>query len=785
VTPTNPYSSERHASPDVFRGYTEKQFEERLSVTWNLEEITRCLLRIAGVAPSFWIVGERKLGKTSFLLKLESMLYTQTARTTSHRGAVPLYVCCMSHPSLLSFYRGIFERAKTIAKNLSLEGFRVLSILEEEPVGADGLSELLAQDLASLVGQLTDANGRALRLVLLIDHIEVAFEQGWGTPLFLHLRSLLTRPPYLSCGHDLMPESLSAVVAGSRTLQEAPAFSSLTDVLEEVPLRPLTTSEVEALISISRSSPLESGWLRTVYQATAGHPWLVQFIMEQLSSSFQDSPTEHELRTIITTRFQREPTRSLICRYWLDRLPEEGIKVLAHLALDQHRDTAKDLVQRTGLTARTVTDHLQRMAELGIVYQPTLPRSDRYVLGEIFKDWFLEHTGGRVFLEEIAFLQRQAVDLEAQTANSGRTFTLFTTSDPDMLLADGLYGRKVQLQNLQDTANRLERESRKAEDKRDLDFIAEMFQERFQQRDWEEVWRDYARQMEKDGEIPKFVFRFTDDEFLEFPIEMMQFDGRFLGLAAPVYKELIGAGREPAYRLSHSPFPLGTPLNILLVASSFGGEFERRKYPPLPRAEDELVEIVSILASAATEGRVAINKIVVLTDGKTELPDHVERHPASAENFERALRGELNAQFHILHYSGHYIHNDRRKGGGLLFRGEGRDGLLGLSRLQNALSRSKLRLAFFNACRSGQYESQRANYHLGVAHTTLTSGVPAVIGMRWIIGDDEGFILSRIFYQEFMRSGIPEIALLEARRRVQAEEGEGSILWAAPVMLTR
>jgi hypothetical protein len=505
--------------------------------------------------------------------------------------------------------------------------------------------------------------------------------------------------------------------------------------------------------------------------------------MEQFVSIYQEDQEQLDKHfdDLITSRFQRDPNRSLICRHWLERLPETGIKMLAQLALD--RDTAKVLAQRTNLPVKTVNEHLQQMVDLGIAFKPAFPRGDRYALGEIFKDWFLEHTGGKVFLEEITSLQREAAD---RTAETGRTFTLLASIDPDMLLADGLYGWRVPLMNLQDAARNLERLSRRAEDIADLAFIGETLQTQLRQRDWEEVWKDYVRWMKEDGEKPTFVFRFTDEQLQELPVEMLQFDGNFLGRTAPVYKELFGADHEPAYRMSRGHFLTSTPLNVLLVASSAGGEHEGRRYSPLPRAEDELVEIIRILTGTAADAGLRVGKIVALTEGAAELPEQVERHPPTAVNFKQALRGELsNTQFHLLHYSGHYVHNDGDESAGLLFRGDREMNFVNLAELSNALDRRRLRLAFFNACKSGLRKSQRPAYNLGIAHTTLRCGVPVVIGMRWIIGDDEAYQISKAFYEELTKSGRPEVALWEARRSVWAREREGSILWAAPIMLTR
>lgn len=142
-----------------------------------------------------------------------------------------------------------------------------------------------------------------------------------------------------------------------------------------------------------------------------------------------------------------------------------------------------------------------------------------------------------------------------------------------------------------------------------------------------------------------------------------------------------------------------------------------------------------------------------------------------------------SAPFHLVHYCGHYIPNRSETAGGFLLQdGEGLK-LFNLAEWRNSLQPT-LQVVCLSSCATAVHVKEQNLYHLGAAHAALTIGVPVVIGMRWSISDVQGYEFSRTFYPLLVQSGVPELALLETRRRLE-EQHTGSTLWAAPVMLTR
>lgn len=770
----NPYSANRHADPAIFQGYLESQAGTRLPGGWTLAEIARCLVKSFEGAPSYWIVGDRKLGKTSFLIKLQSLLTTPSVqRPATHRIPFPIYICCREYDSLADFYRGVLERAAAVLETSGTSPkLADLELFSQDgfPLPDFELVDLLRQDLFSLFAERVPSR---FRVVLLIDHLEDALERGWAAPLFAHLRALLTDA---SRDAGIGRETLSVAIAGCRSAVEPWDAAGLLDLLEEIPLRTLAENEVWTLVSHPSPIQLELAWSRRIHEATAGHPWLVQFIMETFVRSFQvQDDLDENFESMVTTRFQRDPERVAILREWLDSLSPEGIKVLAHLALDHPPSSIAELSAATGLSERSVEKHLQHMIDLGIVFKPRFQKSERYVLGSMFRHWFLAHTGGQVFLNEIESLRKRVAAREERKQSSGQPFSLLVTLGPDVIVADGRWAQvsRVDDNRLSKRLDALVDRAQTAQTPRDLFYLADDLVDAIRQSEWREVWNDYSAHID-----PRtFVLQLADARLLGFPVEILRLrDGEnFLGLEAPVYKEMTGGIRRAlSYRWNCSPFAAGDPLNVLLVGSNFGD---------LPLVDQELIDICKILQTGG-EGALQIGKIVALTDMREALPGNVRTLSATATNFRRALRGELEEEFHLLHYSGHFISKEQGRSAGFLFGHEGRTELFNLTMLENALERTKLRLAFLSSCKSGAHESDQLAYHLGAAHTALRRGVPAVIGMRWPITDDDALLISQAFYLSLAGGRSPEDALWKARREVKANLGDDSILWAAPVMLT-
>jgi hypothetical protein len=789
----NPYSATRHAGKDVF-----VQAAERQLGAWRPVDIADCWAPGAGGAPSFWIAGERQAGKTSFLLWLEHLLLTRRPPAGFAGLALPLYVCCKERLSLHDFYAALFRRAELVLREAVPQ--HAIGGLGEEIRGGElwmpspgetapaepELFELAGVALARLGARLAGDGGRGVRLVLLVDHPDAAGDSAWIPALFAHLRALLTHGLPPAEAGSTPPATLAVALAGGRELAVMDAGPRLLDVLEEVALRPLAWPEVRALVTEPLDLQLDNDWVDRIYRATGGHPWLVQYVMERAVNDCHGEPRllEHQFDSIITDLFQRDGGRTQVLQAWLERLPDRGAEILSHLALDGLREPDRDLARRIPLPARDLDDRLRRMVELGVVFKPAFQAGDRYALTGIFESWFLEHTGGRVFLEEIQRRDRERAPA-GEREGGGKPFHLLLSAQPALGVAEGFYSCfYLPPPGLAESIDALRYRALIAKTERELDLLARDLARDCGQAQWTEVWNHYLQEMK--GKDPRCILRIEDPRLYDFPIELMRYGGQFLGLEMPVFKELMGFRVDPDYHLSAGCFPPGQTLNLLLVASSFAEcPFEGRSYPPLEGCEQEVSEIVRALEELAARGGLAIGRVVVLTNGKETLPAHVERRPATIGELGRALTDRASG-FHLFHYSGHYVATSANGRGGLLLAGDaGGVQLFDFTNLQQCLRGTSLRLVFFNACRSAVHDTDPTAYYLGAASTALHCGVPVVIGNRWPIGDGDARLLGRSFYTALARCGSPEVALWEARLAVRAQTAQQSIVWAAPVMLAR
>jgi DNA-binding Lrp family transcriptional regulator len=805
---THPYDHRLPAGPATF-----KEAGDRQLGAWRPSDVVDCWASHRGVAPSFWIAGAPKLGKTSFLLRLEHLLLARRAAAGERAITVPLYVCCQAHSSLLSFYRGLLARADDLLRvgpdGMGAAGESVATTNDGDFLlrrsDSAALSDLdlgarLCGDLGRLLARFSAAWRPTARLALLVDHPETAqaHDPPWLGLLFAHLRSLLTAAPPDAQAGFCGRERLVVAIAGGRELAESDAEARLFDVLEEVALHPLDWNEVRSLVVGPAGNLLETERVKEIYRVTGGHPWLVQYVMEAFHRTCGGDPRvlETQFSSIVGPLFRLDPACTAVLRRWQELLPDQGVEILAHLALDGHRVSDRDLAQRTNLAPHVLAKRLGRMAELGVLFR-FFAKFERYAITPIFWDWFLHVTGAKVFLEEILRLGRAAA---AGRVNGIKAFQFLVSLEPEMVVADGVSSRFCRATSLAASISRLRHRTLSARDETDLVYVGDDLVRDFFQDQWSDVWRDYVR--ETPAPDARCVFRFDDEKLLDFPVELVRHGEDFLGLKLPVFKELVPREKgwlgRPAYHLAGGCLPAGQPLNVLLVAGSFEGErdFDGFRYCPLPLCDVEVAEIVNALGRIDPATGLVVGRIVVLTNSQIPLPAHVDRRPATVGELALAL-GERDPGFHVFHYSGHYVPHGKAAHGGLLFgatlpkpspagAAPGDPGLelFNLSQLDSCLGGTGLRLVFLNGCRTGVNTADPAAYYLGAAPTVLRHGVPVVIAMRWPVADGDGRLFGCRFYEELVRAGSPEVALWRARQRVHAETRPGT-LWAAPVMLAR
>lgn len=169
--------------------------------------------------------------------------------------------------------------------------------------------------------------------------------------------------------------------------------------------------------------------------------------------------------------------------------------------------------------------------------------------------------------------------------------------------------------------------------------------------------------------------------------------------------------------------PLPPPLRLLFVSALPVDLPEDERFLELEKEQELLIEAVGGLVS-----------------GKKVMVEFLDI--ASLDEIEKSLsRGE----HHIVHFSGHGIHwEDEDLEAGLLFM-ENEDGstfaVTGEELAESLKKFSSIKLVVLSAC-----ETARAEPH-GMAGALLKNGIPAVLGMRFPVGDETATIFTSNFYE--------------------------------------
>jgi CHAT domain/AAA domain len=773
LDPSSPYAVIRPAAPRAFVGYREG--------SESLYQVRDRLTAIDAGSPSYWIAGEPRSGKSSFLRKLEELLGNEPGRRGTRFRPVPLYVSCAEHGSSLALFRALLRplaeavpgRPRSAEPPAAVPPPGPFQLLAGDgPVNAQQLLPLLRADLAAAARGL---DGNRSLFVLLIDDLDAAMSGRWGQRLSATLRALLTEPPAGCAGCDGL--NVKLVVAGSPELRRVPQFEHLMRLLEVIKLRPLQLDEVGDLIR-NAGRPFNGHLAAGILRATGGQPWLTQLVLD-LFTATQRRETEFAdwFKRFEWTRLRGDAGNRWLAEQWLSRLPDGGLAILAQLTLAPAGRTLQELAEATHLADAELAPKLEKMTGLGLIYQPQ-QRPDAYEVCGVVKRWYLETTGGAVFVDAI---ERQARSLPAALP-AARPFSLLLSLDHRVMVADGLYTRCFGLDNrFTDEAQSLYRSARQATTAQHLADLGQRLENLGRNNvdeNWRGTWEDYFDRTERQG--IRFILQTGDQELLDFPIELLPFEQGFLGLRVPAFKEIIGLRRrQKPYRLAGACLPRDEPLNVLLVGAGAGGQCGDYVLPELPGVAPEILGICAALQSAAAKGSLSLGRIVVLSDTPGLAIAGAVVKEATVDGLRQALGGDYG--FHVLHFSGHYGFGWTDQSSGLRLQGTGGVELFSLVDLFQQLDGKGLRLACFNGCNSGNHLSASPTHYLGAPYTCLRAGVPAVIGMRWPIDDLAARDLGIRFYQHLAEHGVPETALLETRKWA---ESRGGTLWAAPVMLT-
>lgn len=159
-------------------------------------------------------------------------------------------------------------------------------------------------------------------------------------------------------------------------------------------------------------------------------------------------------------------------------------------------------------------------------------------------------------------------------------------------------------------------------------------------------------------------------------------------------------------------------------------------------------------------------------------------HPdvSDPEVIKRLIR---DGGYQLFHFTGHGQFNDDDPSRSKLVLGRAGDRDKGLTAvaLAQVARESALILVFLSACEVGLTAGQadsRPWKEAGIVDALTRAGVPATVGMRWVVGDKNGRTLAQTFYTELLSGKPAERALMIARQAV-ADQPD----WANPVLTKR
>ncbi len=225
---------------------------------------------LEGERQSIWVLGARRLGKTSLLRELEHRV--QRSRETPF---VALYWDLQGSGDA----RGLAETLLSSVEDA--EGFRRATDVAVEDLESLPISEMIA----TLVRRTLRAGWR---LLLLIDEAEELLVVGRGDPgVLARLRRVLSRGP-----------DMRTVITATRLLarvdEEArmPTSPFLQGFIPPSYLTPLSVAEGRALLARGAFAAAD---IEQVLQRTACHPFLVQLLASRLFESHDLAATLDQL----------------------------------------------------------------------------------------------------------------------------------------------------------------------------------------------------------------------------------------------------------------------------------------------------------------------------------------------------------------------------------------------------------------------------------------------------------------------------------------------------------
>jgi hypothetical protein len=216
----------------------------------------------------------------------------------------------------------------------------------------------------------------------------------------------------------------------------------------------------------------------------------------------------------------------------------------------------------------------------------------------------------------------------------------------------------------------------------------------------------------------------------------------------PITRYTVPGQKEPP------PLDLELPLRILIVSAEPAGEV------PLD-VEAERSQIIKAMAHLQRTGKVEIESLENATV--------------------RRLQSMLRRPFHVLHYIGHGVY-DERSGSGMLALEDprGKRHAISAAQLQYLLRDTTVRLGVFNACMTARGAAGR-----GIAGELMHAGLSATLAMEFAISEDSATIFAGEFYRTLADGWPVDAAVAEGRKAMMFATGLSAMDWGIPILFMR
>lgn len=238
-------------------------------------------------------------------------------------------------------------------------------------------------------------------------------------------------------------------------------------------------------------------------------------------------------------------------------------------------------------------------------------------------------------------------------------------------------------------------------------------------------------------------------------------------LRSPIYRRLVG-GEEGGDTLFQDPERATGPMNCLIIQANVQEVVNvpgLGKFPPLDNAEQEARNLRKFLMKNREPFSIGVVKII--------------GRGAKGRSFGQEVEGALrdrreNPNWHIVHFAGHTYFDEATKKGFFLLPDHPVE-IIDASTFAMWLRECEVRLMYLSSCRSSAE---------GFVFQLTREHVPAVVGFRWDLPDQEAAGFAERFYKHLFDTRSLEYGFLETRKEMYYDKKyQERPIWASPVLV--